>query len=512
MTQLLTLGLDGAGWHKLDRMVRDGDLPNLERMVEAGARGTLESVHPPVTCPAWRCSTSGKNPGKLGVFWWLDLDRGTGELSTPDATSFDTADVWDYLSAASHRVAVLNVPMTYPPPAVDGLAVAGFGAPFEFDVDGSLTHPPEEEARLREEYGWAVGVDDVTAPGGAEAAYDCIRSRFELLLDVLADGSYDYVHLTVFYINVLQHKFGDGPETARGWRLIDDYLGKLPEDLTTLVYSDHGHAHIDRTFVVNKYLADRGYLTFADSPGGGLTGGLYSALERAGISPRRAFHAGKRVLPDRLLERVVEAGYPVPTADLAGRVDWERTDALALSQGPLYLNRDRLDDPETFRAELRAELASLTVDGETPLAEVHPAEAVYEGPHVPEGPDLLLLAADGWELYGGLTPSTVERRVTSWTSGNHPDGVVLLQGPDIERGGLPDHSLVDIAPTVLRYLDCPVPNDVDGQAIESGFAGGLPEPGQQEPLGPGASRPAGGAEASDGEALEQRLTDLGYLE
>lgn len=513
MTDLLTLGLDGAAWHKLERMVAAGELPNLAELAETGATGTLRSVHPPVTCPAWRCSTSGKNPGKLGVFWWLDFDRSRGTLSTPDATSFDTADVWDYLSAAGHRVAVLNVPMTYPPPAVDGLAVAGFGAPFEFDVEEPITHPPEAEPRLREEYDWKTAVEDVTGPGGAERVYDCIRSRFELLLDVLADGEYDYVHLTVFYINVLQHKFGDGPETARGWRLIDEYLGRLPTDLTKLVYSDHGHSTIDRTFVVNRYLAERGSLHFDSAPGDGLTGGLYSALKRVGISPRSAFRAGQRVLPDALLERVVESGYPVPTSDLASRVDWERSDAIALSQGPVYLNRDRLSDPAAFRADLRAELAALELDGETPLAAVHPAEDVYDGPHTAEGPDLLLVAADGWELYGGLTPSTVERRVTSWTSGNHADGVVLVHGPDVGATDLSDRSLLDVAPTVLRYFDCPVPRDVDGTALAGAFDSPLPERRERDPIEPDATRsgPATGESGRDA-GLEQQLTDLGYLE
>lgn len=513
MTRLLTLGLDGAAWHKLEGMVDAGELPNLAQLVETGATGTLRSVHPPVTCPAWRCSTSGKNPGKLGVFWWLDFDRETGALSTPDATDFHTADVWDYLSAAGHRVAVLNVPMTYPPPAVDGLAVAGFGAPFEFDVDHAITHPPEAEARLREEYGWTPAVEDVTGPGGAERVYDCIRSRFELLLDVLAEGEYDYVHLTVFYINVLQHKFGDGPETARGWRLIDEYLGQLPDEVTKLVYSDHGHSGIDRTFVVNRYLAERGYLQFESSPGGGVTGGLYSALKRAGISPRAAFRAGQRVLPDALLERVVESGYPVPTSDLAARVDWPESDAIALSQGPVYLNRDRLTDPAEFRADLRAELADLTLEGEEPLAAVHTAEEVYDGPHTAEGPDLMLVAADSWELYGGLTPSTVERRVTSWTSGNHPEGIVLLDGPDVRATDLPEHSLVDVAPTVLRHFDCPVPRDVDGTAITGAFDPALPERQEREPLAPARKpRTASAGAARDGDRLEQQLTDLGYLE
>jgi len=508
MTRLLTLGLDGAAWHKLDSMIQDGQLPALERLVETGATGTLRSVDPPVTCPAWRCSTSGKNPGKLGVYWWLDFDRETGALTPPDSRSFDTADVWDYLGDAGHSAAIVNVPMTYPPSPIDGLMVAGFGAPFEVEVGDSLTQPPALESRLRESYDWQIGIDDVTAAGGPEATYDLMRSRFELLLDLLAEDDHDFVHLTLFYINVLQHKFGDGPETTKGWKIIDEYLGKLPDDLTKLVYSDHGHSHIDRTFVVNAYLIDQGYLRFEESVGDGVTGGLYSLLQHSPVSRHTAARVAATVLPESLFTRLVESGYPVPTFEVASRVDWEHSTALALSQGPLYLNRARLGrDYESVRADLQTELANLVFDGEQPLAEVLPTEAVYDGPHLDAAPDLMLRAADGWELYGGITPSAVERQVTSWTSGNHPDGIVLLHGPDVRATDLPRQSLLDVMPTVLRYFDCQVPTDVDGTAIEAAFDPPLSEPGTQEPLGTDA-RERGGT----GGDLERRLTDLGYLE
>lgn len=509
MTRLLTLGLDGAAWHALDRMMDAGALPNLERMVDAGTRAPLRSVAPPVTCPAWRCSTSGKNPGKLGVFWWLNLDRDSGEITSPDARSFATADVWDYLGDEGLRSAVVNVPMTYPPPAVDGVLVSGFGAPFDPAVDGDgITHPPSFQDRLEREYDWRIGVDDVTAPGGVDGALAVIRSRLSLVLDLLEEG-YDYVHGVVFYLNVLQHHYGVGPETERAWRLVDDYLGRLPEDLTTVLYSDHGHTPVERTFAVNTFLAQRGHLEFESRVADGLTRRAYDALTGVGLSPRSAAATARRLLPEGLYRRLVEGGYPVPTFQLADRVDWAASDAVALSQGPLYLNRERLgDDYDSVRATLRRELEAFeTAAGEAPIASAVPAEEVYKGPHVDRGPDLLLSPGEGWEIYGGITPSVVEEEVTSWTSGNHPTGMVLLHGPDVAAGTLPERSLLDVMPTVLRYLGCDVPTDVDGEAIEAPFTRDLGG-GSRAPL------PAGTGVGSSGgdQALERRLADLGYLE
>lgn len=507
MERVVSLGLDGAAWHSIDRMIEAGELPNLARLADRGARAPLRSVHPPVTCPAWRCSTSGKNPGKLGVYWWLSFDRSTGELHTPDAGSFRTADVWDYLSEDGLESAVLNVPMTYPPGELDGVMVSGFGAPFDLDVNGSITYPPELQDRLSEEYGWRIGVDDVTAPDGPEATYDLIRSRFELLFDLLEEGRFAYVHLTVFYINVLQHKFGDGPETRRAWHIIDEYLGELDDEVLTLVYSDHGHSTIENTFVVNRYLAENGYLSFGGRTGDSFGEQLYLGLKSLGISPRRVATTARFLLPEPVYD-LLSPQYPVSTAAVGERVDWAASSALAVSQGPVYLNRDRLgDDYEAVREELAGELESLTHRGQQVFDGVHRGDDIYSGRHVEAGPDLVLEPADGWEVYGGVTPTTFETQVTSWTSGNHPRGMLLLHGDDVEPVEMEERSLLDVLPTVLRYLGCRVPTDVDGAAITEPFEPGALEPGWREPIQAPTTEPG-----ADDVGVRNQLKELGYLE
>lgn len=509
MTRVLSIGLDGAAWHKLDRLIGDGRLPNLAELTNTGVRAPLRSVTPPVTCPAWRCSTSGKNPGKLGVYWWLNVGRDRGVVTTPDADSFETADIWDYLSDDGYRCAVLNVPMTHPPSAIEGTMVSGFGAAFDSDEahEQPITHPPEFEAELAEEYDWKTTIDDVTTPEGRETAYDVIRSRFDLLSDVL-EADYEYVHLTVFYINALQHKYGDGEETNRAWELIDERLGQIDtEDTLLILYSDHGHGHIENTFVVNRWLLDNGYLSLtSDSTSDtGLSRKLYATLESSGVSPKKLAAYGRQILPSRVYDWMTPSKFPISSVQLAEQVEWEQTDAIAFSQGPLYLNRSRLGDRyPTVREHLRDELADLTYQGEQVLSDVQPAEAVYDGPFVDDAPDLLLSSSDGWEIYGGIVPSTFESQVMSWTSGNHPVGMLLASGPGIEAQSLSERSLLDIAPTILHSLDTAVPSDMDGSVIEE--IAGTEAVSTRDPIE--ASRTA---EQSRSEGLEQRLQDIGYL-
>lgn len=510
MTRVVSLGLDGAAWHKLDRLVDAGKLPNLERLVDRGARATLRSVTPPVTCPAWRCSTSGKNPGKLGVYWWLNLDREAGRFESPDATSFDTADVWDYLAEAGYRSAILNVPMTYPPRELDGLMVSGFGTPLDGGDDRTapMTYPASFQDELFAEYDWAVDAEDVEGDDWAERALELLRTRLELLTDVLDDG-YDYVHLTLFYLNMLQHKCGDGPETERAWRLVDDYLGEVYDDDRLLVlYSDHGHSNVRHTFNVNTWLAERGYLT-TDGDGDSVASHLYRLLESTGLSPRSVANVAATVLPDQVYERLVPSDFS--TAELMEQVVWDRSTAVATSQGPIYINRSAVRDYEAVRAELKAALEDLTYEGEPVFDAVYEAESVYSGPYLDDAPDLLLVAREGWEIYGGLTPSVFENQTTSWTTGNHPEGMALLAGDGVQSADLGEQSLLDVMPTILHYLDVPVPSDADGSVMHEALDADPSDVEVQSPIRPG-DLAAVGEDADHREELEGKLEDLGYLE
>lgn len=193
---------------------------------------------------------------------------------------------------------------------------------------------------------------------------------------------------------------------------------------------------------------------------------------------------------------------------MARRIDWEASDAVATSQGPVYLNRERLGDAyEPFRERLRRRFESLEHRGESVLAAAHVVEDIYGGEHVEAAPDLLLESARDWEIYGGLVPSVFEEQVTSWTSGNHPRGMLLLAGEGVEPCRPPQRSLLDVMPTVLAYLGCDVPTDVDGKVITEPFAAGTMAVDRCEPLTSDRTDSAG-VDAG----LEARLAQLGYLE
>jgi hypothetical protein len=78
--KLLIIGLDAATLDLIKPWVAEGKLSNLGQLMDAGASGRLASVVPPITPLAWTSFMTGKNPGKHGIFDFLETEPGTYSL------------------------------------------------------------------------------------------------------------------------------------------------------------------------------------------------------------------------------------------------------------------------------------------------------------------------------------------------------------------------------------------------------------------------------------------------
>jgi len=99
--KLLILGIDGATFDLVLPWVKKGHLPNLARLMEEGVHSTLDSTLPPVTSPAWPTFMTGCNPGKHGVF---DFIQPSGaDFSLVNATKIKQPTLWQRLSMSGYQ-------------------------------------------------------------------------------------------------------------------------------------------------------------------------------------------------------------------------------------------------------------------------------------------------------------------------------------------------------------------------------------------------------------------------
>ena len=505
MVNTIVLGLDGANWDLLNPWLENGDLPNIKSLTESGTAADLQSCLPPTTCPNWRCYSTGKNPGNLGVYWWEKIDTNARTLSTPTSQSFKSANYWDYLGEDGYSTGVLNLPMTYPPlPMENGYLVAG-GPGSE---QQGYTTPASLESTL-EARGYRLRPDSpVTSKSDRAAAadiVDLIDERLQTFQWLLTNWDVDVAHCTVFYINVLQHFFWRDDPTAEAWQVIDRHIGEFRNqfpDATLLLMSDHGCAEIDTMFYANSWLEQEGFLT--------TTRGATDVFDRVGINKQRisklADAIGARdfidaLAPERLKHAVPQDDEGAKRDQKLDRIDWANSQAVASGQGLIYV----LDGSEETRREIMDRLASLrsNLTG-TPIARnVYRREELYDGPYVSDAPAIVFDQTPGVHTSGAIGANPVFEDVGHWSAENVRTGLFLADGPDVVGELDGPISIPDVAPTLLHALESPIPTDMDGEPLRL-FDHDLPP--TREPIVPDF------VDGQSDAAVQNRLEDLGYLQ
>ena len=76
--RLVIVGIDGGTFDLAAPWAAEGLLPNLARLMERGSWGDLVSTYPPITAAAWSSFLTGCNPGKHGVYDFLETVRNGG--------------------------------------------------------------------------------------------------------------------------------------------------------------------------------------------------------------------------------------------------------------------------------------------------------------------------------------------------------------------------------------------------------------------------------------------------
>ena len=252
------------------------------------------------------------------------------------------------------------------------------------------------------------------------------------------------------YDAAMAAKFGDS--ILRVYRRADTFVAEVLEHLepntTVLIVSDHGFHSWRKAVNLNTWLVQQGYMTLQ------------------GQAP------GEKKL-----------------ADLFGggtfweNVDWSRTRAYAMGLGQIYFNmRGRESrgivspgaEAKQLSDELSAKLLTITDpdDGSRIVSAVYKRDDVYTGPYLNNAAELQVGMEDGYRVswqttLGGSPQGIVYPNMKKW-SGDHGGydfattaGVLISNRPLTGATA----SIVDLAPTILKFFGVPIPSEVDGKPL-----------------------------------------------
>lgn len=494
--KICVLGLDGATWDMLDPWL--DDLPTINTFAET-LHVTLDSSIPPISVPAWKCYSTGLDPGQLGVFTFVEPDFEVEQFKTVRSETFTHREIWDYLGDHGYRSAVINMPSTSPPREIPGWMVSG---PFSDDDD--FAEPKSLQSELAND-GYTVIPEyylkrDSTA---IDAAIDAVEQRLDVARRLSRKA--DFVHVTLYIIDTVQHVEFDSSVAKEFWIEVDRLLGAffddLEDDWNVVLMSDHGFGRSAGKFYLNTWLEREGYLQFAEN--GFDLGDLAGLL---GLDYATVFSIVRRLRLEKPLRTVFPAEFLLRVArqmpgnrrlqGLQEKIDWD-SDAIALP--PLIFTKDR-STAEEIRREL---LAVETPRGERIIDDVFLGADLYPDSNA-RVPDLIVKHTD-WDINPVFNPNTVfEENPTEGIIAHHRrNGILSARGPELRPFVGEEARLVDLAPTILDAYGADVPVEMTGRSLELFGSYGRRV---DVPIDRGADR-----RVEHDEEVEQKLKNLGYL-
>jgi len=518
---------------------------------------------------AWSSFVTGKNPGKHGIYDFVQHVPNTYEIYFCNAATRKAKSIWKILSEAGKKVGAINVPMSYPPEPVNGFIIAGMEAP---GVKSQFTYPPDLYKEMKEAIGEYNMHGDYWTRGTPEEylrnVFQTIEDQSKAIKYLMKRHDWDLFFAVFGSTDRVQHFFWKyidpthprhRPDMARHLQdsvlevykkidaLIAEYLEMLPPNTTTFLMSDHGAGPFHKIVYLDKWLKQQGYLTYKDAGGKASVKRIFFDLGKDAYVGLRKFLP--RAVKDYLKSMMPETRRKIESHLIMSPVDWSRTRAfyLGIESTRIFINvKGRFPfgtvepgpEYERLRDELIEKLKELKDPdtGEAVVAHAYKGEDIYWGNALPDAPDILVLWRDDLYItrksYGaegdGASDAVIDdnlrfgeigKLMSIEQTGTHrPNGIFHIHGEGIKDGeAFSGAEIIDIAPTLLYLLDLPVPSDMDGKVLENlltpEYLSGHPIRISEED-GDADSSGSGGSIYSNEEEkqIEERLRSLGYIE
>jgi len=252
------------------------------------------------------------------------------------------------------------------------------------------------------------------------------------------------------YDPALAAKFGGAIESV--YRRADGFVGEVMERVDPgtpiLVVSDHGFHSWRKAVNLNTWLVQNGYMTLQ------------------GLRPA-----------DKKLDDLFGGG------TFWENVDWSRTRAYAMGIGQIYFNlRGRESrgivspgaEAKQLAEELSAKLLTLKDpdDGAPIIRSVYKRDDIYSGEYLNNASELQVGMHDGYRVswqttLGGSPEGLVYPNMKKWSADHGGYDYTTTAGVLIVNRRLTNTAptIMDIAPTVLKYFGVNVPAETDGKPV-----------------------------------------------
>ncbi len=479
MKKVLIFGIDGGNLITLKPWIDSGDMPFLAEFL-------ARNYHTDIPCEidtalGWPTFATGKLPNNHMCYYWMGRNsqsRQDNFMVNSDFIGDET--LWDALGSAGIKSCVVCQPFTYPPKPINGWLLSGPGGGLNPTADFQFSHPLSLKQELVD-----AGINYEIKWGG----FSSYKNPVEYV-NTITDTTNNHIKAAKFIQNkyspdcltiifrgndALQHYACDLILSGRLkqdkqllnsirelFQLIDNGMKELYEqassttdDLSVLLVSDHGFGPCNLKVNLDEAFRTHGLLHYKYSPL------VDRPLRMLGFN--RTSHS---VL--KWLNMSKSKAYRDSTNSVSLNVRGRDPEGIVDESQYLTLRNDIID---LMRSMHHPEFGPIFERVVTP-------EEIGLGDHKLEKyiPDILFDPMPGIHIDGGLRPLEFHKTFVpmsnkgfvNWTGCHRKDGIFSVENvltSEESKNLDKQYNLTQIAPTVCKLFNVPIPEWMDGEPI-----------------------------------------------
>lgn len=535
--RILLIGLDGFTWKLGRRLIEDGHMPTLKGVVERGSHGNLRSVFPFETSPAWAAFQTGCRPNNTGIYSFHTLDRKRNMIRLNSHNDILSSTLWEILNSSGKKTICINMPLTSPPPPINGVIIPGLLCPnlspettFPTSVYDQFIKPHPSYKIVNNEYRDTVNEF-------ARQSCETEQVRCQVALELMDQNEWDLLYFQIQSTDLFQHRYWwaldpnangfnerDYAIASDFYRSCDTVLSQLIKkagpETAVFVVSDHGFTKQRYALSLNRWLFENGYLILKPK----VKTRWEEVKEKHSLLKALAHHYGMAKIPVSALLKKMKNLYlrksappfsEIELLHLRQSIDLEHSTAFCLgAMGALIFVNSRFPNKDNIVRNIQKKLLNdFGISAKTPLIKRITTGLDQYGPSKTGAtlPDLVVEYQEGVSTIVNPLENEIVKcyaHLDRQPGTHNRDGIFVVEGENIRRDFHFDADIVDIVPTLLAYWGIAIPENIDGSVLRELFVN-VPDVRTQNI----SAKPCRTILYSDKQQsdVEKRLTDLGYL-
>jgi predicted AlkP superfamily phosphohydrolase/phosphomutase len=425
-SRTVIIGLDGVPFGMLREFADSGVMPNTGKLISQGVFKKMDSSIPEISSVAWSSMITGSNPGQHGIFGFMDLQPNSYKLKFPNFNDLKVSPFWEQWEG---KFVIINVPSTYPVRRMNGVLISGFVSiefeksvypaslipqlkrmDYRLDVDTQKAHSDmgaflndldKTLAAEIEAYRWLWDNQDWR---NFMLVFTTTDRLMHFLWDAYEDKNHKYHQFFLDHYNKIDKAIGE-------------IAGRISDDDLFIMHSDHGFERLEKDVYVNYFLVENGFLQFKQGEDISI-GSICFGAKAFALDPARIYLN-------------LKGKYP------CGSVEAGEIEQLLCELGKLF--------------------GSLEIDGKKVMRDIYRKEQIYSGPCVGDGPDMVLVGAEGFNLKANVKTSKLFDKGVFTGKHTQDTAFLLLKG-------LSDETIIPEVPAVSDIKQIAEKNKCESKA------------------------------------------------